>query len=335
LKLHVDKLPGHLAQGLEPAYLISGDEPLLMMEAGDAVRRAARDDGYSERTVLTVARGFDWHQLASAGASLSLFAERRLIELRLSSAKPGKAGEQALIAFAEDPPPDTLLIVVAPRLDRTAANSRWVKALSAAGVLVQIWPPEPAQLPGWISERLLGRGLQVTREGARLLGDRVEGNLLAAAQEVDKLALLHAPGTALDEEAIRDAVADSARYDVFALADAALGGHRSRALRVLAGLRAEGVEPTLVLWAVTRELRTLSTIAWALATGRSESEAARGVWPKRQRMLIGAARRLSLPGIHRLLRAAGVADQVVKGQRPGQPWPVLTDVVARLSGAVN
>jgi DNA polymerase-3 subunit delta len=332
LKIQPEKLSDHLAEGLAPVYLVAGDEPLLVMEAADAVRAAARAQAFTERTVFTVGRGFDWHQLAAAGASLSLFAERRLLEVRLPSAKPGKAGEEALAAFAADPPVDTCLMVIGPRLDRSASNSRWVKALSEAGALVQLWPPEPSKLPAWIAERLRRHGLEATREAARLLADRVEGNLLAAAQEVEKLALLQPAGTRLDEEAIRDAVADSARYDVFTLADAALAGRPDRALRVLSGLRAEGVEPTLVLWALSRELRTLCAIAWALATGSAESEATRGVWPRRQRLLLGAARRITLPGIHRLLVAAGEADLVIKGQRRGQPWPALTQVVARLSG---
>jgi DNA polymerase-3 subunit delta len=332
LKLQPDNLSSHLAGTLLPTYLVSGDEPLLVMEACDAIRAAARHQGFTERTVLSVARGFDWQQLGAAGASLSLFAERRIIELRLASAKPGKAGDQAIVRFAETPPADTLLLVVAPRLDRTAANAAWSKALGSAGGVVQVWPPEPPRLPAWIEERMRSRGLRPTREAARLLADRVEGNLLAAAQEVEKLVLLHPAEAELDEQSVRDAVADSARYDVFALTDAALAGQPPRALRVLGGLRAEGVEPPLILWALTRELRSLAAIGWRLATGSSEREATRGIWQKRQGIMLKAIRRLGLPGVHRLLQAAANADQIAKGQRPGQPWPALTDVVARFSG---
>ncbi|MEO0972036.1 MAG: DNA polymerase III subunit delta [Pseudomonadota bacterium] len=332
MKLTTDKLASHLEGDLQAVYLVSGDEPLLVMEACDAIRRAARGAGFSERTTFTTGRSFDWHQLLAEGASLSLFAERRMIELRLASAKPGKAGEKAIVEYLDAGATDTLLLVVAPRLDRNVAKASWVKALESAGGHLAVWPPQISELPAWISQRLRSRGFQASAEATALIADRVEGNLLAAAQEVEKLALLHAPGT-LADEAVREAVADSARYDVFSLADAALAAQGPRALRVLDGLRAEGTDPTLVLWAVTRELRTLASIAYALATGGSQSQAMRGVWPRRQQLLGGAAKRITLPGVHRLLKRANYADEVVKGARPGvEPWPVVTDLVARISG---
>ncbi len=332
MKLTTDNLASHLQRDLQPAYLVSGDEPLLVMEACDAIRKAARQQGFSERNTFTVGRGFDWQQLLAEGASMSLFAERRIIELRLNSAKPGKAGDKAITDFLAANPADTLLLVVAPRIDKTAARAAWVKALGESGGHLALWPVEVDKLPGWIGQRLRERGFEASREATALIADRVEGNLLAAAQEVDKLSLLHEPGP-LDEQAVREAVADSARYDVFALADAALAARAPRALKVLGGLRAEGAEPTLVLWALTRELRSLAAIAWALATGRSEAEAMRGVWPRRQRLLAGAARRLTLPGIHQALRQAGYTDEVVKGARPGvDPWSEVTGLVVRVCG---
>lgn len=332
LKLTTDNLATHLQQDLQPAYLVSGDEPLLVMEACDTIRQAARSQGFSERMTFTTGRGFDWQQLLAEGASLSLFAERRLIELRLNSAKPGKVGDKAICDFLAAEPTDTLLLVIAPKLDKTTSKAGWVKALTGAGEHLALWPPDLQQLPSWIAQRLRSRGFEASREATALIADRVEGNLLAAAQEVDKLSLLHSPGP-LDEQAVREAVADSARYDVFALADAALAARAPRALRVLGGLRAEGAEPTLVLWALTRELRSLAAIAWALATGRPEAEAMRGVWPRRQRLLASAARRLTLPGIHRALRQAGYADEVVKGARPGvDPWTVVTGLVVSVCG---
>ncbi len=326
MKVSFEQLDGHLREQLAPVYLLSGDEPLLLGEAGDAVRAAARARGYEDRELLFTGRGFDWNELLASGASMSLFAQQRIIELRMLSAKPGKDGGAALVAYAQDPPPDTLLLISAPKLDRAAANAKWVKALGGAGALVQIWPVETARLPAWIGKRMRSRGLKPDKEAVGLIADRVEGNLLAASQEVDKLLLVHGPGAVTAQDVTR-AVSDSARFDVFQLADAALEGDPGRALRVLHGLRSEGVEPPLILWALSRELRGLADVAWAFAQGESQNAAMRGVWPKRQGLIAGAARRLGLRGIHELIGQAGEADRVVKGQRAGRPWESLIGVV--------
>lgn len=332
MKLSANNLPSHLERDLQRAYLVSGDDPLLVQEACDALRQAARSQGFTERTVFDVGRSFDWGQLTAAGASLSLFAERRLLDVRAASNKLPKRAEEVLAALLDAADADTLLLLVVPRLDRKVARAAWVKAFEEAGAHVELRAPSLAQLPAWIDARLRSRGFQPSPEATQLLADRVEGNLLAAAQEVDKLALLREPGP-LDEPAVRDAVADSARFDVFTLTDAALAAHRARALRILGGLRAEGVEATLVLWALTRELRTLAAVAWALATGQSMRDATRGVWQSRQQLMLDAARRIRLPGVHRLLREAGRVDRAVKGLTPNvAPWPALTDLVAGVAG---
>lgn len=330
MSIPADKLESRLAGGLAPVYLISGDDPLLAMEAADLVRAAARAAGHTERLVLTVDRTFDWATLAAEGASLSLFAEKKLIELRME--KPGKEGGEALAAYAASPSPDAVLLVLAGRLDKRSASAAWVKALAAAGEHVQVRPVERQALPGWVARRMRGAGLAPSAEVARLIADRVEGNLLAADQEIRKLALL-AGGDPLDEEAVLRAVADSARFDVFQLVDACDAGELARGQRILAGLEAEGVEAPMVLWALARELRTLAQAGFQIDRGgRAASVLAKaGIWPRRQPVAQQALRRHGVRGLQRLLARAGHVDRVIKGAVPGLPWQALADLVTALA----
>ena len=227
MQLKPEQLDGHLRKQLAPVYFISGDEPLRVMEAADAVRAAAREQGYSEREVLSVEAGFDWGRLDAAAGSMSLFAERRLVDLRLPGGKPGDAGGKALRAWAGQPPEDTLLLVTAGKLEPASRKSKWLQALDSAGVVVLVWPLDAQQFPAWVKRRMQQRGLEPTADAVALLAGRVEGNLLACVQEIDKLYLLRGAGPVTGEN-IAEAVADSARYDVFSLVDAALAGDRSR-----------------------------------------------------------------------------------------------------------
>src|SRR6266403_1577774 len=255
LRLSADQLPGSLARNLAGIYLISGDEPLLVGEAADAVRAAARAAGYADRTVFFIDRSFAWDELRHASQSLSLFAERRLFELRMPSAKPDK-GAQQLADLAAQPPPDVVCLVVTDKLDKKASEAPWVRAVEKHGVWVPVWPVETAALPAWLRTRARQLGVTVEPAAAQLIVDRVEGNLLAAKQELEKLSLL-AGAEPISADLVLRSVGDSARYDVFQLAEAAAGGEAERALRVLFGLKSEGVEPTLILWALVRELRGL------------------------------------------------------------------------------
>jgi DNA polymerase-3 subunit delta len=340
VKVPPKQLGAQLKRGMAPVYLIGGDEALQFGEAVDAVRAGARAAGYEERLVHYADRGFDWNVLREASVSLSLFSQRRLIELQFEwrerdrrpvPPSPGEQGAEALVRYAARPPPDTVLLVLCPNLDRRTAASRWVTALEAAGVLVEVRAVGTAALPGWIGQRMRDRGLVPTPRAAELLAERVEGNLLAAAQEIEKLRLLHGAG-AIDEEAVHAAVVDSARFDVYQLADAALAGDLGRALRVLAGLRTEGVEPALVVWALTRDLRSLAAMAWEKATG-GRSQTAAEAWWSRRRQMEGVVRKLRLRECHALLLRAGEVDGVVKGRAPGQPWEALTGLVAAVAGA--
>jgi len=332
LKVQADQLTSHLKNELAPCYLVSGDEPLLVDEALDAIRAAARADGFTSRDVFVATTGFDWSQLAASGANLSLFAEKRIVELRLPTGKPGRAGGQAIVDFLDQLGPELMLVVITPRLDRKTASTKWVKAVEARAVHVPVWPVDIRRLPRWIEQRMRRAGLEPSRNVTSMLAERVEGNLLAASQEVEKLRLLLGEGPVSVED-VGKAVADSSRYDVFKLADAALAGDGKRAIRILNGLEDEGVEPVIVIWSLTRELRVLARIAAEVGRrgdlGAAMSKAR--VWRNRQALVRGAVGRHSAADVLRLLKATGRADACAKGQAPGDPWQAAADIVLELS----
>ncbi len=332
MKLSANRLGSHLREPLKPCYLVSGDDPLLVQEALDGLREAARKQGFESRDLHIQLAGFDWGVLSSAANELSLFASRRIIELRLPTGKPGRDGSAAIAELAAQAGDDLLFIVQTPRLDRNASNAKWVKALDSHGVHVQVWPVDARELPRWIDERMRRVGLEPEREAVRVVADRVEGNLLAANQEVEKLRLLLGPGPVTGDEA-REAVADSSRFDVYKLADAALAGNATRALRILEGVRAEGVDAVVVLWALGRDLRTLARLSQAIDSGTSAAAAFRAerVWESRQNLVRGCLARHRRDGFFTMLQAARQADAVAKGQMPGDAWQLLTNLVWQLS----
>ena len=332
MKLPANRLGSHLREPLKPCYLVSGDDPLLVQEALDSLRKAARDQGFDSRDLHIQLTGFDWSILSSAANELSLFASRRLVELRLPTGKPGRDGSAAIAELANQAGDDLLFIVQAPRLDRSSTNSKWVKALDARGVHIPVWPIDARELPRWIADRMRNAGLEPEPEAVRVIADRVEGNLLAANQEIEKLRLLLGPGTVSGEQ-VRSAVADSSRFDVYKLADAALAGDAPRALRILDGVRAEGVDAVVVLWALSRDLRTLARISQAMETGTSAAAAFRAerVWESRQNLLRGCIGRHRLRQFFDMLQAARQADAVAKGQEAGDAWQLITNLVWQLS----
>ncbi|HET7198281.1 MAG TPA: DNA polymerase III subunit delta, partial [Burkholderiales bacterium] len=259
MQIRAGELDAHLAKALAPAYAIHGDEPLLALEAADAVRAAARRGGFAERVVLEPGRSFDWSELTHAAASLSLFGGKKLIELRLPGGKPGAPGAAAILAYLERPAGESLLLVSLPRLDRQAQGAAWFGALASAGVVVDVWPIERARLAAWIAARLARQGQRASREVLEFLAERVEGNLLAAHQEVQKLALLAPPGE-LSFDAVQAAVVNVARYDPYDAAEALIAGDTARYVRVLEGLRAEGEAPTFVLFVVSNALFALQAM---------------------------------------------------------------------------
>ena len=333
MRLYPDKLDAHLARGAAPLYLVHGDEPFQLGEIGDRLRRHARESGFAEREVVVANEDADWVAFRESADSLSLFAERRLIELRLPTGKPGRIGGEVLKAYAVAPPPDVLLVISSARLDRSATNSAWFKAIDKAGVTIAVQPLAAGQLPGWLGRRLRERGLHPTPEALELVAERVEGNLLAASQEVERLALLY-PGGELDADQVLAAVADSARYSLPDLVLATLQGQPARALRVLRGLREEAVAETLVLWALVQEIRAGTRVAEAIAAGTAAETALKsaGVWQNRIGPLKLALDRHAAPEWLALLATCSHVDRQIKGQAAGEPWNTLGALVARLAG---
>jgi DNA polymerase III subunit delta len=330
LRLSADQLPTALARGLAGIYLVSGDEPLLVGEAADAIRAAAKAKGYADRSVFFIDRSFAWDELRHASQSLSLFAEQRLFELRMPNGKPDK-GAQLLAELAERPPPDVVCLVVTDKLDKKAGEAPWVRAIEKQGVWVPIWPVETAALPGWLRARAKQLNVEMEPAAAQLIVDRVEGNLLAAKQELEKLSLL-ANGQPISADLVLRSVGDSARYDVFQLAEAAAAGDGARALRVLLGLKSEGVEPTLILWALVREVRGL----WQAAERNRLRSSERGSgWNLAATPSPRALSRLKTLPLARLLRQAGHTDRVIKGLAAGDAWSSLTGLTGSLAGALQ
>lgn len=333
MRLSPDKLTAHLRKNLAPLYLVFGEETLLAQEAADAIRAAARQQGYHERECLTVEAGFDWRTLRQLASSPSLFTRRRLLELRVGDAKPGEAGSKALSEYAARPAEDAVLLMTAGKLDWQTQKGRWFAALEGAGIVVAAMPVEARQLPGWIERRLRASGLNPTPDAVTVLSERVEGNLLAAAQEIEKLAL-----TGVDQlltaETILSAVGDSARYSIYDFVDAALLGQPARVTRILDGLRGEGIEPVLANWALHREIRTLTALAFA-RDQRQPPDAvfsAHKVWDKRKPLLQQTLQRLTLADCRGLLKACIQIDHAIKGAGPGAPWDELLAAGLRLAG---
>ena len=324
MQLRAEQLEAHLAKSLAPVYTIHGDEPLLALEAADAVRAAARRKGCVEREILTVERNFDWSGLAHAGTSASLFGGTKIIELRIASGKPGAAGAAAIERHCARLAPGDVTLVSLPRLDKASQASGWFGALGAAGVTVDVWPVERARLPEWIGARLARNRQRAGHELLEFLADRVEGNLLAAHQEVAKLALLLPPGELAPAE-VEAAVANVARYDAFDAGTALLAGDLARYVRVLDGLRGEGTAESYVLWAIAEELRTLLRIGAGLAGGRALEPLLREnrVWGARQAPMRAATRRYGRAALERALAQAALIDRAIKGVGPGEPWDQL------------
>jgi DNA polymerase-3 subunit delta len=333
VKLSGDSLAASLSRQLAPIYLISGDEPLLVNEAADAVRARARSQGFTERELHVVERGFDWPGLISGSRAMSLFAERKIIEIRMTNPTPGEQGADAIIELASDPSADNLVLIITGKMDARVQSSRWVNAIDKHGVVVQIWPVDLARLPAWIRERLARQNLKADAAAAALLAERVEGNLLAAHQEVEKLALLLPPGP-VTADTIIDAVADSARFDVLQLGDAAMRGNLARAIRVLEGLRGEDVEPPIVLWALNKDLQWIARCQHLMRRGQSADSAMNAlyVWRNRQPAMKQALARLKPKTVRELLLSAERADRMIKGVVRSDPWLEFERLLAGLAG---
>ncbi|MFP8836061.1 DNA polymerase III subunit delta [Hydrogenophaga sp. XSHU_21] len=346
MQLAANQLPAQLQKGLRSLYTLHGDEPLLIQEAGDAIRAAARAQGHTERTVHTMAGAHaDWSAVLASGASLSLFAERQIVEVRVPSGKPGKDGSAALQQLAEsaDGNDSTLTLVILPRLDMATQKSAWFAALDAHGVTVRVDPVDRKALPQWIAQRLQAQGQRVAagEEGQRTLAffaDRVEGNLLAAHQEIQKLALLH-PAGELGFDQVEAAVLNVARFDAFKLAEAVLGGQLARVQRMLDGLQAEGEAAVLVHWALAEDIRTLNRVRAAMDAGRPLPLALREsrVWGVKEKLIERVLPVLSATQLARWLDDAHTVDGIVKGLKspdwPADPWQALQQLAMKVARA--
>ena len=334
MKIRAEQLQSHLSKELLPVYVISGDEPLLAQESADAVRLAARNKGFSGREVFHGEGKFDWSQLHNEANALSLFAEKKIIEIRISNGKPGDKGNKALCELCANPSPDNLLLVILPKLERSAQNSKWVKALEAVGAHIQVWPVTGDQLPRWIKQRLLESNITANQQAVEILAERVEGNLLAAVQEIEKLKLLAIEGK-VDAIMMSSVVADSARYNLFEFVDKVLAGDAQSAARSLRGLHSEGTDAIPLLWAITRELRILIKASEQISRGENRDWALKnaGVWEKRLPLFRTAIQRCSAAHLRMLLYQAGAIDRGIKGMRKADIWDELTTLVLSLAGS--
>lgn len=331
MKVSPQQLANQLTQPLPAIIWLSGDEPLLVLEAGDRVRAAARQAGITERQVFHADAQFDWNQLYEANQAMSLFGDRQLLELRLT-AKLNDAGRKALVAYAGNANPDNLLLIVSDKIEAAQSKAKWFAAVTDTAWWVPIWPLERHQLPGWLRTRLDQQGLQIDDDALALLSDRVDGNLLAARQEIDKL-LLISDGSVLTLDTVVQAVSDSARFTIFDLADAVLNGDLARSQRVLSGLAGEGIEAPIVLWLLARELRHLVQLAEAYNAGQPLPAVFKRlrIFDKRQGPYQVALRRGDAGFWQGCLIRCGDIDATIKGRASGDPWHKLSALVCEIA----
>lgn len=332
MQLRFNQIDNHLQKDLAPIYLISGEVPLLMQETCDTIRNAAIRRGFNEREILLVESGFNWDLLATASNTFSLFSSKQLLELRVNNAL-GKAGEAALQQYASQPPADKVLLIITGKIDTKIQQTKWFQAINKAGVTMQIWPIDIQQLPAWIKLRLAKVELSADATGIQLLAAHAEGNLLAAAQEIEKLKLIYGKKHLTTEE-ISTVISNSSRFDVFNLVDAALLGENNRTLNILNGLKNEGVEAILVLWALAREIRNLASMAQELTNGTTMEKVFQTyrVWEKRKSLTQRALKIHSLQKLQNLLQQAHEIDCMVKGLKTGNVWNELQNLSLALAG---
>jgi DNA polymerase-3 subunit delta len=331
LKVPFRQLDSHLNRNLAKVYLVAGDEPLLVDEALEQIRAAAMRTGFTSRELHTAERSFKWVDLLAGADNLSLFATRKIVEIRLATPKPGDEGAETIAALCERNDADTLVIVAVGEKLGQASRTAWVKAVEQHGVVVEIWPIERGELPRWIQQRAAAQKLKLTPAAAQSLAERVEGNLLAADQEIKRLALT-AAGREIDEAEVLEFVANNSRFDVFALADAVLAGETGRTFKILSGLRAEGVHPVQISWVLNRDISLLARLEYAVRHGDNlEGALVRsGVWQKRQPLVRKALAKFKAPRLKALLAEAARVDAALKGVFPAEPWTTLTDLLVAL-----
>jgi len=332
MNLNSEDLPRHLASGLKPLYVVYGDALLLAIEAADSIRAAARAAGYSERETFVAEQHFKWGELRNSAQSLSLFAERKVVDIRIPSGKPGVEGGQALQEYCANMSEDVLTLISLPKLDWSVQKSQWFGALQQHAVMISADDIPRNALPRWIAGRLQRQEQTADTPTLEFLADRCEGNLLAAFQEIQKLALLF-PSGPLSFDQVKDSVMDVARYDIYKLSEAMLNGNAARYSHILDGLRAEGTATVLVLWAISEDIRTLGKVLQATQRGGNISNALRDmrVRKDRQGLVENALRRLKFPHIERAMQQAARLDKTIKGLRQGDVWDELLQLGLRFA----
>jgi DNA polymerase-3 subunit delta len=332
MRITPENLSRHLQKQLAPLYTVFGDELLLSIEAADLIRTRARQAAYIEREIFTIDHHFNWADLQQRSNSLSLFGERRIMDIRISSGKPGNQGGAVLEAYCRSLPPDTVTLVTLPKIDKQGSATKWFKALEGAGVMIPVFPVERTRLPAWIGQRLGMQEQDAAPDTLQFLADKVEGNLLAAYQELKKLGLLYPAGT-LSFDQVKNAVLDVARYDVFKLPGAMMAGDIARYIRMLEGLRGEGTALPLIVNTLAAQIRSLTTIRKGLDSGKPVAQMMSQVraWGDQQKALESAARRLSLKQLVSALTHAAKIDRISKGIGKGDAWDELLQLGLRFA----
>ncbi|MXS81505.1 DNA polymerase III subunit delta [Nitrosomonas oligotropha] len=332
MRIKLEQIQQQLQKQTVPLYTLFGSEPLLILEAADQIRTHARQQGYTERELFTADQHFDWAELLNAGNNLSLFGDRKIMDLRIPSGKPGREGGKALETYCAALPPDTVTLIILPRIDKQGQASKWFKALETAGTLIAVYPVERDQLPGWIGQRLAKQQQKADAATLQFLASQVEGNLLAAHQEIQKLALLYPAGN-LTFEQVKDVVLNVARYDVFQLSDAMITGDIARFMRVLTGLQGEGAAPLLILATLTEQIRQLVAIRKGLDNGQPPAQLLQTarIWGDRQKPVMTAAQRISIQALLQALTAAAEIDRMIKGVAQGDVWEGLLQLGLRFT----
>ncbi|MFA5984320.1 MAG: DNA polymerase III subunit delta [Methylococcaceae bacterium] len=333
MRLKPEQLNNALKKNLQTIYLLSGDDPQQMGELADAVRQAGGLSGFARREILSVEANFDWQELVLALNTYTLFSDKKIVDLRLSKVAIGVEAAKILQDYCLSPSEDILLLISAPKLTTAALKAKWLQAIEAIGVIVQVWPLNQVELIVWLQKRLQQRGMTVNEDTVKLLALRVEGNLLAAAQEVDKLYMLYGSGR-ISEQQLLDAVTDSSRYAVFDLVDSLLRQEIDRTLKILTGLRKEGVAAPVVLWAIAREVRVLMALKKASISGQSSEAVFKShqIWDKRKALLSTSVKRLSVNALNKALKASAKIDRQIKGRQAGDAWESLQLLCLQLAG---
>ncbi|HHJ36283.1 MAG TPA: DNA polymerase III subunit delta [Gammaproteobacteria bacterium] len=333
MNVRPDQLSSVLTKTIYPVYMVSGDEPLQQMESLDLIRSSLREQGFSEREVLDVDAQFDWQRLLDEAASMSLFATRRIVELRLPSARPGKQGSKVLKEYLSRPPEDTVLIVNAGKIDGSAKKSAWYKAIDQSGLVVQCWPVQVEKLPFWLKQRFMQHDMDVDDEVLSYISQHVEGNLLAADQEIEKLYLLLGPGK-VGYEDVAQAISAQSRYSVFELVDMLLSGKTERVIRILAGLKAEGIVPVIINWALAKDIRLLATVAADVSSAEFKLKRS-GVWQSRIALFKSCLSRHRQRTFQLMLKRCAYVDAVSKGMIDANVWDEIEILCVRLAGSTR